>query len=145
MGASEIDLVELYTKMIGSVLELAVPAWQGAITQQERINLERVQKSAAHIILGDDYFSYKMALKHLNLESLESRRNKLCLNFSKKAVKHNKFKNWFKLTNSKFDKRKEKYKDKDTYLNVNAKHSRLAKSPLGFLTRMLNEYFRNKA
>ena len=145
LGASEIDLVELYTKMIRSILELAVPAWQGAITQQERINLERVQKSAAHIILGDNYFSYKMALKHLNLESLESRRNKLCLNFSKKAVKHNKFKNWFKLTNSKFDKRKEKYKDKDTYLNVNAKHSRLAKSPLGFLTRMLNEYFRNKA
>ena len=71
LGASEIDLVELYTKMIRSILELAVPAWQGAITQQERINLERVQKSAAHIILGEDYTSYRIGLKLLNLDSLE--------------------------------------------------------------------------
>ena len=36
LGAEQIDLVEIYTKMIRSILELAVPAWQGAITQHEK-------------------------------------------------------------------------------------------------------------
>ena len=141
LGATQVDLVEIYTKLIRSVLELAVPAWQGAITQQERINIERVQKSAAHIILGEDYCSYRVALKLLQLDSLESRRDKLSLNFAKKAEKHSKFKSWFKLTNSKGPDRKDKYKDKDKYININAKHSRLAKSPLGFLTKMLNDHY----
>jgi len=145
LGDEQFDLVEIYTKLIRSILELAVPAWQGAITQQEKINIERVQKSAAHIILGEDYSSYRVALKLLNLDSLESRRNKLCLNFVIKAEKHPKFKSWFTLTNPKLNTRKDKFKNKDRYLNVNAKHSRLAKSPLGFLTKMLNDYYKKKS
>ena len=38
------DLVDVYVKQIRCVLELAVPAWQGAITQAEELELERVQK-----------------------------------------------------------------------------------------------------
>ena len=30
-----------------------VPAWHGEITQVERLDIERIQKSAAHIIIGD--------------------------------------------------------------------------------------------
>ena len=54
--------------------ELAVPAWNGAITQEV---IERVQKAALHIILGDNYVSYRTALQSCNLTSLESRREKL--------------------------------------------------------------------
>ena len=53
-GAKVIDLVEVYTKQTRCILELAAPAWQGSITQGERIALERVQKCACYIILGNN-------------------------------------------------------------------------------------------
>ena len=97
LGANHEDLLEVYTKQIRCVLELAVPAWQSSISQAEKTTIERVQKCAAHIILGDLYESYRDALKTLNLDSLETRRQKLTLKFALKAEKNNKFKTWFKL------------------------------------------------
>ena len=98
LGAKEIDLLDVYEKQIRSVLELAVPVWHGAISQTENKNIERIQKCALHIILGDKYISYKFALKSLCLESLHTRRDKLCLKFALKAEKHEKFTKWFKPT-----------------------------------------------
>ena len=129
LGAQQDDLIDLYIKQIRSVLELAVPAWHGDITQVERMDIERIQKSAAHIILGERYISYRQALKTLNLQSLQSRRDKLCL-------KHTKFQKWFKPAHYSQDTRQEKFK----YCKVQAKHNRFEKSPLCFLTKMLNAY-----
>ena len=61
------------------------------------MDIERVQKSACHIILGDSYNYHRGALKYLNLDDLASRRDKLSLKFAYKAEKHPKHKNWFKL------------------------------------------------
>ena len=47
----------------------------GGISRSEKTDLEIIQQSACHIILGDLYSSYKGALKTLNLDSLEARRN----------------------------------------------------------------------
>ena len=93
LGAQELDLVDIYTKQIRSVLELAVPVWHGGITLSEQIDLERVQRSATHIILGDDFVSYREALKSLGLETLKDRRDKLCLKFGKKAKNTQNFRN----------------------------------------------------
>ena len=101
LGASDADLLDIYMKQVRSVLELAVPVWQSGVTQAEKLQIERVQKSVFHIVLGRGYVSYKQALKTLNFESLESRRQKLCLKFAKKAERHSKHTRWFKLnTNS---------------------------------------------
>ena len=113
-------MVDLYSKQIRSVLELAVPAWHGAITQAERITIERIQKSACHIILGDKYQSYKLALNTLDLDTLQSRRDKLCLNFARKSEKHTKFQKWFKPVTVSQDTRQEKFK----YCDVRAQHNR---------------------
>ena len=85
------DLVDIYTKQIRSIVELAVPAWHGAITLVEQIDLERIQKCAAHIILGEEYDSYREALLRLDLETLKSRREKLCLKFGRKSERDQKF------------------------------------------------------
>ena len=82
-----------------------MPAWQGNISQADKANIERVQKSALHIMLGEQYYSYKNALEVLSLETLDNRRNQLCLKFAKKCEKHDKFKNWFKLNNKNFNTR----------------------------------------
>ena len=55
LGASEAEMLDVYHKQVRSVLELAVPVWQPAITQQETKQIERVQRCALYIILGDDY------------------------------------------------------------------------------------------
>ena len=43
MGANEPDLAEMYITQIKSIIELADPAWHGAITQDERTYIERVK------------------------------------------------------------------------------------------------------
>ena len=59
-----------------------------SITVENREDLERVQKTVLKIILGLRYKSYQNALDILELETLEKRREKLCLNFARKASKH---------------------------------------------------------
>ena len=81
----------MYTKQIRCFLEYAVAVWQPSLTYEDSIKIERVQKSALSIILGQKYKSYKSALRELNLETLYTRRITLCTNFAKKAQKHKKF------------------------------------------------------
>ena len=63
LGASEIDLLDVYTKHVLSVLELAVPVWNPGLTIEEIKQIERVQKTAFYIILGDKYLNYELALE----------------------------------------------------------------------------------
>ena len=98
-GAGLEDLNDVYIKQVRSVLELAVPAWHPGLTLSDSLDIERVQKAALHIILGKSYKSYSSALATVQLDSLADRREVLCLNFSKKAAKHEKHSNWFKLNN----------------------------------------------
>ena len=90
LGAQTDELVDIFIKQCRSILELSVPAWHGAITMTERQDIERVQKVGLHIILGDKYVSYRNALKSTDLQTLEARRDKLCLKFVKKAEKNGK-------------------------------------------------------
>ena len=137
LGATREDQVDVFIKQIRSVLELAVPAWQSSISQAEKMDIERVQKSACHIILGEKYESYRSALKTLGLNNLEARRNQLCLRFGIKAEKHDKFKHWFKLNDMTVNTRQEKLK----YCEVQARLCRFKKSPISFLTNILNEHY----
>ena len=52
LGADEEDLKEIYIKQIRSILEFAVPVWHSSLTGLDRLEIERVQKSAMHVILG---------------------------------------------------------------------------------------------
>ena len=136
-GAKTVDLVDIYCKQVRSLLELAVPAWNGGITVEERMDIERVQKSACHIILGDSYASYRSALIDLDLESLAVRQNNLSLKFAIKAEKHPKHRNWFKLNTKTTYTRQSKSKYKEVF----TKHSRFQKSSLSFLTGLLNKKY----
>ena len=58
--------------------------------------MDRVQKCSIRIILRFKYSSYTSALELLSLETLDKRRDKLCLNFALKTEKNNKLYHWFK-------------------------------------------------
>ena len=125
-------------------MELAVPAWAPGLTGKEVKQLERVQKSALAIILGDSYKSYKHALKKLDVESLESRREKICLTFGKRALKNEKFCKWFSYNdvnkpkiNTRHAESKPIYKLKP----VTTKTKRYKRSPIPYITNLLNTEF----
>ena len=60
LGANQGELVDMYTKQCRSILEYGVPVWYRAITKNERLEIERVQKGALHLILGEKYENYDM-------------------------------------------------------------------------------------
>ena len=87
LGMETEHIFDTYTKEIRSVLELAVPAWHSGLTQKLSGDIERVQKIAFKIILGDSYCDYDIACTLLETEPLKNRREKLCLKFAKKDLK----------------------------------------------------------
>ena len=62
--------------------------------------MERVQRCALYIILGEDYTSYDDALDTLECDNLDVRRDKLCKNFAKRAFKNPKYTNLFCIDDS---------------------------------------------
>ena len=129
----------IYTASNVGILEFGVPAWHGAITYNERLDIERVQKVALHIILGDKYDNYKSALELSGLETLEDRRDKLCLKFAKKAERNPKHMKWFKQRPKTATRN-----NNPKYWNVIARTDRLKKSPIPYLTNILNEHYDSK-
>ena len=81
------DLVQIYNLYVRSVVEQSAVVWHPSITKGEQRDLERTQKVAMKIILGQNYVSYEQSLKLTGLETLIARREKLSLSFAKKCTK----------------------------------------------------------
>ena len=86
-GASESDMKDIYIKFIRSILEYSCVVWGSSLTQENIQDLERVQKVAVKICLGNKYKTYRQSLLHLNLDCLEKRRQLLALSFAKSTLK----------------------------------------------------------
>ena len=91
LGAPRESLLDIYKLFVRSNLEFAVPLWAGAISKKDKRNIERIQKTAAAIILGPQYSDYDEALEELELETLDERRVSLSLKFAKNMRKNNRF------------------------------------------------------
>ena len=65
------DLKQIYTTFIISKVEHSAVVWHSSLTQDNRSDLERVQKAAVKIIMGYKYTDYNNSLKYLKLESLD--------------------------------------------------------------------------
>ena len=137
LGANRKELVDIYNKQCRSILEFAVPVWNGNITKNEVNDIERVQKVALHIILGNRYENYRNALEMTDLETLETRRAKLCLKFAKKAEKNDKHSKWFRKRQQTATRQ-----HNSKYWNVLARTERLKKSPIPYLTDLLNKHYK---
>ena len=62
-------------------LEFGVPVWNSSLTRKETDDMERVQKIFIQILLNCKNIKYLVALKMLNLETLEIRSSQLHKNF----------------------------------------------------------------
>ena len=128
------DLKEVYILFVRSILEQSAVVWHGSLTVDNRRDLERVQKTAARIILKNSYTSYKKALAILEIETLDERRKLLCINFAKKCTTHPKLKHMFPRSGKTYNTRwKEQFK-------VNfARTERYRNSSIPYMQRLLNE------
>ena len=136
LGTKTSDLLEVYFKQIRSILELAVQLWQPGLTSFDRNRMERVQKSALSIILGRNYKSYNRALTSLKLETLFTRRGKLSKTFARKSQKNTKFSKWFEPNIKKVSTREAPKKIYE--FDACARTMRFKKSPINYLTKLLN-------
>ena len=136
------DLKIIYVSFIRSLLEQACTVWHSGLTVENTNDLERVQKCALKIILKNSYKNYQNALNILELESLESRREFLCLQFAKKSLKNQKMKNLFP-HNKKIHKMSPRKRQpfKINFTNTD----RLKKSPVIYMQQLLNEDFIKKS
>ena len=128
------DFLDVYCRQVRSLLELAMSLWYSTLTGEDRAEVERVQKSACSIILGGSNKSYRSALKELQIDTLYKRRNKLCKTFAVKSLKHLKFSKWFKPKTKTTATRCKG----TSFHEVFTRTERLKRSPISFLTNMLN-------
>ena len=129
------EMVNIYNLFIRSVLEQSCVVWHYNLSEEDIADLERVQKVACKVILKDRYIDYSLALEHLNLEKLRSRRENLCLKFAKKCIKSEKTRELFPLnTNQVQDNLRQKEKYKVQFAST----SRLLNSSIPQMQRALN-------
>ena len=128
------DLLTIYMGYIRPVLDYCVPVFNGNITQEQILNLERIQKRVLRIILGGDYITYVNALSLCNLITLEARRKQLCEHFVISLEKHPVFNDWLPV------KRENRYnfRNSNKYDTFKCKTQRFQNSALPYLVRILN-------
>ena len=142
LGADTNDMLDVFNKQIRSVLELAAPVWHPNITIHEEKQIERIQKTAFYVILGEEYVDYEHALASLSADRLSDRRSSICQTFVKRTIKHPKYGKWFSAGTEKQapkpntrapEPKPPKFKP------VPSRTDRYEKSSLPHLTRILND------
>ena len=128
------ELIEIYILYIRSVLESSAVVWNSSLTQGQEKELERVQKVALRIILKDQYENYENALLSCSIPTLKDRRKALSLSFAKKCVKNENTSKMFPVNRAYYNTR-----NKEKYVVTRAKTSRLAKSAIPYMQKLLNE------
>ena len=89
------------------------------------------------IILQKRYESYRKALAQLLIETLENRREELCLNVAQKCLKNEKMKKKFSLTSKNHNKKKRHYRKYHVQFSIT---DRLKDSPVINMQRLLNQH-----
>ena len=141
-GTSTDDLKDIYILYVRSILEKSATVWHSSLTEENKTDLERVQKSAFKIILREQYKSYSNALLKLQLETLNLRRENLCLSFAIKTSKNPKFQHLFP-RNENSKQINTRYPDKFKVQHANT--DRLKYSSVISMQHLLNEHFKFKS
>ena len=135
MGCSLNELTMVYTRLVRSVCEFAVTYWGTMICGKESSRIERIQKTALHVILGNEFGSYSAALSRTKLVRLDIRRAKLISNFAVKSAKNGKFAEWFRKNTG---QNRTTRLIQPTYREEFIRTERYRKSPVPYYTEVLN-------
>ena len=129
------ELKDIYLTFVRSIVEQSAVVWHSSLSVRNRKDLERIQKAAVRVIMGKDYSTYSNGLKYLKIDTLEKRREVLCLRFAKNCLKNEKMQKLFPLKKTKHSmkkRRQQKYQTKKYNTN------RYKKSALPYMRNLLN-------
>ena len=141
-GVSIEDLLDVYILFIRSIAEYCSVAFHSSLTIEQTNKIEQIQKICLKVILGEMYVSYSSALEMTNLTTLAERREKRCLDFALKCIKHPKNSKMFPPKNPKenehFIRNREKFE-------VNFANSQAyQQSTIPYCQRLLNEFYKSE-
>ena len=134
-GTGVEDLKNVYFLFVRSQLEQSAVVWHSSLSEENKSDLERVQKSAVKIIMGEKYQSYQKSLALLDMETLEDRRENLCLKFAQRCLKNDKAKKMFPIN----QKSGMKTRKMEKYHVQHANTDRLQNFALIYMQNLLNE------
>ena len=80
---------------IRSVLETSAVVFHSMLNNENTCDLERVQKNVVRTVMGRRHVSYEASLEFLQLETLEERREQICLTFALKCLASRKYNHLF--------------------------------------------------
>ena len=129
------DMVQIYCLFVRSILEFNAVVWFASISEEEKSDLERVQKVACKILLKQKYTTYENAQITLKIENLQTRRLKMALKFGKKCLVSPQFSKLFPLNQKTFTETRDREKYKVNFANK----SRLKNSAIPKIQRLLND------
>ena len=135
-GATREEMVHLWILYCRAILEQSATLWGSSMTQENKDDLERIQKSFAKMVLKNEYIDYENALLKLNLQSLVQRRKELCSNLANNSIKHNTLNDLFpenQKSHAMKTRNPEKYQV--TYANTES----LRTSTIIYMQNLLNE------
>ena len=136
LGLDTFTLLEFYLKEVRVQLELAVPVWHSGLTLKLSADIERVQRVAICIMMGQTQVHYIQACSTLGLKPLFIRRQELCERFAVKTASPDcRHSDMFKLEkNGRHNTRSD-----NRFREHICTKGRFHNSPLPFLTRTLNQ------
>ena len=140
-GVSIEDLLEIYQLFICSCAEYCSVAFHSSLTEFQSRSLERLQSTCLKVILQDNYVSYSAALEMTGIETLYERREKRCLNYSIKSIRHPSNSRFFPL-NHNFDNGTNVRERENFHINF-ARTEDYKKSAIPYCQRLLNSHFEN--
>ena len=134
-GASVRDKLDIYKKFIRTHAEQSCTVWSSALTKANEKDIERIQKSAVRLILGNKYSSYQEALQRLNIQTLKERRKHLCAKFAEKCLETSKTKHMFKsyIKNHSMETRQNRI-----VMESKVKTNRMKNSAIPYMEKLLN-------
>ena len=128
-GASNNEMVHIWTVFCRSVLEQSSVVWHSSLKQENNDDLERTQKSFCKIVLSTIHMN-------LNMESLKDRRESLSLKFAKSGLKFNKLNDLLPLNTK---KHRMETRNNEQYKVEFANTKRLKTSCIPAIQRKLND------
>ena len=134
---SKRDLKSIYITYIRPVIEQSSCVWHSSLTTENASDLERVQKAATRVIMGNDFVDYHHSLNELKITDLAQRREKLSTNMALKIVKHQKVRKMLPLRN---ELRDHKRTHTEKYEVSKANTQRLKASAIPYMQKLLNKH-----
>ena len=129
-------ILDYYIKEIRPIVEHGVAIWNSGLTQSQVNDLEKVQKIALKIILGESYISYEVACTLMNISPLKYRRKELCTKYAIKLFKSSKSSDYFTPASKQANTRSsQQLLVKEKTSNTKRCHN----APHNYLARLINE------